>query len=84
MLATSPVTLASPESCGFTGQSLTGFLNLSIATVYPNFLVPVEPFRPSQVILKSKVPCQSSVKQYYAEVSYLPKMAWWGPSSPPA
>jgi len=84
MLATSPVTLASPESCGFTGQTLTGFLNLSIVTVYPGFLVPVEPFRSSQVILNRAVPCQSSVKQYYAEVSSLPKMAWWGPCSPPA
>ena len=74
MLATSPVTLASPESCGFTGQTLTGFLNLSIVTVYPNFLVRV-PFRPSQVILNRKVGCESSVKQYYAEVSCLPKMA---------
>ena len=84
MLATSPVTLASPESCGFTGQTLTGFLNLSIVSVYPNFLVRVEPFRPSQVILNRKVGCESSVKQYYAEVSYLSKMAWWGSSSPPA
>src|SRR6516225_1871750 len=59
ILATSPVTLVSPESCGRTGQTLTGFLNLSMDPNYPDFLMPAARFRPSQLyVTQSSLPVQ--------------------------